>query len=468
MAGKEIDARKSAGQGGGVHQAEAFGGDGLAKEVAAVLAGATAVPGVESLAEELGFVETACRRGYFLPDEDEVIRLRYSQYLSLRSALLVSMESLAEKAGEGGLEWRLRLPLFVTAFAAAWVLMRAGRFIVNLAKDRPVVWKKLDEEDVVSGIPGKTFSALFKSVTAARNRRRFIAAADFYFANRAAISEFADDPVLGKVVALLAAEEPLIERSRAEALKRLFAYRWFSILRRHRSAWRHVMFGLFKASGSTIAELRRPGLKPAGSPKRIDPEMRSAILAKARPGDVIVTRHDDAMSNLFLPGFWPHAALYLGTAADLEALGVEIVSENRDIRRFLEAKKDGVRIRAAEETLHVDACVILRSPLSGEPLAEAIRRALSHAGKPYDFLFDFRTQDVLACTEVIYRGFHGIAPVKFHLEEVGGRLCLPAEELLNQAMDCGFRVVAAAGLGGGKVLTGTRAEIAFHGSRQPL
>ena len=58
--------------------------------------------------------------------------------------------------------------------------------------------------------------------------------------------------------------------------------------------------------------------------------------------------------------------------------------------------------------------------------------------------------------------------VKFTLKEVGGRLCLPAEELLDQAMDCGFRVVATVGIGGDRILTGTKAEIAFLGSRQPF
>jgi hypothetical protein len=93
---------------------------------------------------------------------------------------------------------------------------------------------------------------------------------------------------------------------------------------------------------------------------------------------------------------------------------------------------------------------------------------MGHLGKPYDFLFDFRTADRLACKEVIYRGFHGIGPIRFHLEEVGGRLCLPAEEFLNQAMDCGFRVVATGGLRGDRLLYHTDAEVAFHGTRQPL
>ncbi|HVJ46845.1 MAG TPA: YiiX/YebB-like N1pC/P60 family cysteine hydrolase, partial [Luteolibacter sp.] len=372
--------------------------------------------------------------------------------------------------GGRDVEWRDRLPVFAAAFACACVLMRATRFVIDLAKDRDVVWKKLDEEDPAASIPRKTFTALYKAVSSSKNPRRFIAAADFYFRHRTEILSLASThPEMTALLLLLEAEEPTIERRRSDALKRLFAYRWFSFLRRHRSAWSQVMFGLFKASGSAIAELRQPGLKPAGAPKRITAALRNEILSRAKPGDVFVTRHDDALSNLFLPGFWPHAVLYLGTRADLENLGVQTdPPESPAGHWFLESKKDGVKIRACEETLEIDACVVLRSPVGEEMLAAAIRRALSHTGKPYDFLFDFRTQDRLACTEVIYRGFHGSGPITFHLEEVGGRLCLPAEEMLNQALDCGFRIVATAGLGNGKILSGTKAEIAFHGSRQPL
>ena len=35
-----------------------------------------------------------------------------------------------------------------------------------------------------------------------------------------------------------------------------------------------------------------------------------------RPGDVLVVRKEFAATNYFLPGHWPHAALFLGTAGD--------------------------------------------------------------------------------------------------------------------------------------------------------
>jgi hypothetical protein len=440
----------------------------LAGGAAAVLAAAQALPERGDLAAELDLMEAAFERGYFPPDAEELVRLRYSQYLGLRAALWETLGGLAEMAGRGTIEWQDRLPVFATAFAAACVLMRADRFLVELAADKPVVWKKLDEADVSSGIPAKTFTSIYRAVSDPANARRFLVAADFYDKHRAAIQEWADDPVLGPIVELLQAEEPRIERRKRDAVKRMVSYRWFSFLRRNRSAWKKVMAGFFEASGRAVAELRQPGIKPAAAPKRISQELRDAVLRKVMPGDVFVTRHDDALSNLFLPGFWPHAALYLGTSDDLAGLGITIPGGGMGGAWFLEAKKDGVRVRPASETLHVDAFVVLRPPLEGGELEGALRRALGHAGKPYDFLFDFRTADRMVCTEVVYRGYHGVRSVRFRLKEVGGRLCLPAEEMLDQAMDCGFRIIAAGGLRGGCLLSGRDAELAFHGTRQPF
>lgn len=437
----------------------------LESGIATVLAAAASLPGRDSLAPELSAIDAACARGYFLPDEDEWIKLRYSQYLSLRTSLLSTIGDIGSLAGRNGLEWESRLPVFVTAFSAACILMRANRFLVDIAADRPVVWKKLDEADSSAGIPRKSFTAVYEAMTSPRNQLRFLAAADFFLRHREEIRALSSDPTLAPLVSLLEEEEPYIERRRREAIKRRICYRWFSFLRRHRSAWKQVMNGMFETSGRAIAELRQPGIKPGGAPKRIHRELRSEILSHVQAGDVFVTRHDDALSNLFLPGHWPHAALFLGSRSDLPPGYTNLLPSDEPGPWFLESKKDGVKIRPAAETLSVDALVVLRPPLQNHEIQQGLQRSLCHLGKPYDFLFDFRTADRLVCTEVIYRGFHGIPPVRFHLREVGGRLCLPAEEFLDQAMSCGFKLVLTAGLNGDRLLAGSEAHEAFLATR---
>lgn len=439
----------------------------VVRSVPAVLAAARAMPDIETIGPELMRIEMAEERGYFLPDEDESVRLRYLQYLGVRAALMEIPVSL--DPGERDVEPGDRLPAFVTAFAAACVLERATRYLTALAVARPVLWKKLDEEDRRIGLSRKSFTRLYRASVSASALAGFRAAVEYYEEHRARIRVLADDPVVGPVVALLSEEEARIDCRKRLAVWRHVVYRWFSFRRRHRSAWRQVMFGLFEAGGSAIADLRQPGVKPSGAPKRLSPDNREELLASLRPGDVCVTRHDDALSNLFLPGFWPHATLYLGSAEERRALGV-VVPPGIGARaagriRFLESKKDGVRFRQAEETLMVDACVVIRPMLEESDLARAIGRAMEHEGKLYDFLFDFRTSDRLACTEVIYRGFHGIGPVAFRLKEVSGRKCLPAEDLLDQALACGFTIHATTGLEGNFVLFGQAAEKAFRATR---
>jgi len=198
------------------------------------------------------------------------------------------------------------------------------------------------------------------------------------------------------------------------------------------------MFMLFEAIGSDIAELKIPFVKNRGAPKRVTPLIIEELKSQLKIGDVFITRHDDAMSNLFLPGFWPHGALHIGSAEDRLSMGLKPVSDGirttSDAVNVLEAKKDGVLLRELEETLAVDAFTVLRPKLTEEEIKMALTKALSHAGKLYDFIFDFGRSDRLVCTEVIYRAYHGVGNINFELSTKAGRKCLSAEDFLNQAI----------------------------------
>lgn len=442
----------------------------LQQAVRSVEAAALGIPLREALASELDIVERAQQRGWFTPDEDETVRMRYRAYLSSRSALLSTLEQIEGTLRSKNHDWATHLPYFVTAFTAACLMIRGSLFIIELAKKRPVIWKKLDEAESRFGLPRKTFTQLHKAATHPARQKQFQAAVEFYRQHREEIHALRSSPLISPLIALLIEEEPFMERSAGTVWKNRLFYRWFSFLRSHRSGYRKVMFHLFRWSGSAIAELRQPRIKASGAPKRITEEQRQQLLSMAQPGDVFVTRHDDAMSNLFLPGFWPHAALHLGSASDLEAtcgkLPAPVKARYRENHRFLEAKKDGVRFRAGEETLRVDACLLLRPPLQEQDLAEALSRALTHEGKLYDFLFDFRTADRLACTEVIYRTYHGYGSIAFELIQKAGRACIPAENLIDQALACGFTLVAACNVEDGAIRYGEEAHRDLQASRQ--
>jgi hypothetical protein len=225
---------------------------------ATVIAASDALPARDQLSGEIAICEAAAARGYFLPDEEEWVKLGYSQYLGLRASLLATIEETGALSGRGDAEWNSRQPLFATAFAAACVLLRANRFVVDLASKHSVLWKKLDEEDKMSGIPRKSFTTIYQALTSPRNQLRFLNAVDYYTQHRAEILSLANDPIISPIIKLLESEESFIEKSRSEVLKRRISYRWFSFLRRNRSAWNNVMRGMFEISERAVADLRQP------------------------------------------------------------------------------------------------------------------------------------------------------------------------------------------------------------------
>jgi hypothetical protein len=411
---------------------------------------AAAMPARNDMQQELVDAAAAQARGYFLPDEDERLRDVFVRYLSLRATLLEVVGSIQglidqlDEAGEREETWDDRLRAFIIGFLAAAMLMRAASFLVDLAAGRSVVRKKLDEAEPRFGIPAKSFTAVYKNLGSYRSMWRFLSALRFYELHAEDIAGLARDDHMKGLIELLDQESKYFQDSKQAYLRRKLHYRLHSFKRRHVSGYKKVMFQLLKLSGRVVSEMRQPFVKAHGQGKRVTAGVLATIKPLLRAGDVLITRHDDAMSNLFLPGYWPHAALYIGDTQERRELGVELAGVGAlrtEGCHFLEAKKDGVLLRRIEETLNVDAFMVLRPKLEPQQRAQALSRGLTHEGKLYDFMFDFRVADRLACTEVIYRTYHGIGEldrvVSFELKRHSGRPCISAEDLIEQALGSG-------------------------------
>ena len=164
---------------------------------------------------------------------------------------------------------------------------------------------------------------------------------------------------------------------------------------------------------------------------------------KLQPGDILFERENWFMSNLFLPGFWKHGIIYVGTAADLKRLGLAqhplIAPHMADYakpdhlgfeHRLLEAISDGVVMSSMEEATDADYIAALRPRLTEAQLKEMIITAFSHFGKPYDFQFDFQTADKIVCTELLYRAFK--KSLSFNLRKIVGKWACPADDILRK------------------------------------
>ena len=418
------------------------------RTVQTLLAAYRSLPSPRELAQLVADGKAAESRGYFTPVEDERLRGVYTRYLAIRVSLWDIIQYLrpGSKRAQGSIESAGRQDLydFSIAFCAAEIIVGTGEYLIDLARDRDIIWKKLDEADLRFGLKRKQFTRLYRQLTSAMKMHGFYRARAFYDENKTRILEAAPSEIIDILETL-----NLPTASRGDHLRRYRRFVRHSLKRRRKSAERNIVFTVFEMMGSEIAELKIPLIKLPKAPKRVTQNIRDEIRSKLMPGDVFVTRHDDAVSNLFLPGFWPHAALWLG-------------ADDFDI---LEAKKDGVLLRHIEETLEVDAFVVLRPKLADVLVSEALERARTHSGKLYDFIFDFSTSDRLVCTEVVYRGFHGIGEIDFTLEDVAGRFCLPAESLINQSISQGWmEVVAIYGVEGNELKFGDAAKSVLRNS----
>ena len=409
------------------------------------------LPDRKNLTQEIEDADRAQRRGYYLPDEDERLRETYLRYLSGRSILWQMIDDLSPFLKSKDLR------IFGLAFCAASILMRSSSYLIELAKERPVVLAKLDEAEPRYQIPRKTLTLIYHNLSSTRNQWRYRQARNFYENNRTQIDEALQDSDMQDIALWLMNEEPYFDQSKRNLFSAILTYRTYSLTRRTSSGYTKVMFHLFRLSGSAIAEMKQPFVKPSGEGKRVTTKIINQIRDKLPPGDIFVTRHDDAMSNFFLPGFWPHAALYMGPLSGQKDSG--ILNHRDHSADVLEAKKDGVKLRKIEETLAVDSFVILRPKVSTEELQQALEKALTHEGKQYDFAFDFRKAERLCCTEVVYRAFHGIGRWNLKLIKQSGHLALPAEELIRQGLQKELIDVAMIfGVHGDTVEVGTKAR----------
>jgi hypothetical protein len=222
-------------------------------------------------------------------------------------------------------------------------------------------------------------------------------------------------------------------------------------------AWFPVQAGVSQLMGDI--KLQRPGQF------LISHEQVRELIPDLLPGDVIITRREWFLSNVGLPGFWSHAALYIGTAeerqrffsddevkewvrgeggvgGDLEALLLERypiayarfieLDEAGHKRRVIEAVGEGVIFTTAEHAIGADSIAILRPRLSPLDKAKAILRSFHYSGRPYDFNFDFTIDSALVCSELVYKSYEptpepssAMKGLKLPLIRVAGRPVTP-------------------------------------------
>jgi len=192
-------------------------------------------------------------------------------------------------------------------------------------------------------------------------------------------------------------------------------------------------------------------------PYFISADVVASFEDRLQPGDILLERRNWHATNAGIPGFWPHAALYIGSLehmdrqfADLELLQGMTASEyikmqypavydaltepdaDGFVKRVIEAKRPGVVLFSLEESANADALGVVRPNIPKSEVFGAILTAFSHFGKPYDFNFDFTTDNALVCSELIYKAFERASDIHFDPMYMNGRLLLSPNDIAKK------------------------------------
>jgi hypothetical protein len=190
------------------------------------------------------------------------------------------------------------------------------------------------------------------------------------------------------------------------------------------------------------------------------------IRPQLAPGDVLLERRNWYLTNIGLPGFWPHAALHTGTLAEMDAYfaddaartptggaapsaylaehlpKVHAALASKSAQGYensvIEAIGEGVVIDPLEQSAHADYVAALRPRLSKADTLASLLRAFSHFGKPYDYDFDFVTDETVVCSELVFKALQPApnkAGIDFPLTPTSGRLVLPPNDIVKKFDD---------------------------------
>lgn len=154
-------------------------------------------------------------------------------------------------------------------------------------------------------------------------------------------------------------------------------------------------------------------------------EMRQ-VINTIQPGDIVIRGYKNYLDGYFIPGFFSHAGLYVGSITNEDK---QFLNPNADISLFKEGEQmvihsmaEGVFMQDILNFCRCDYMVILRRNMAIESTSlafdEVKKTAIEQLGKPYDFGFDFSDFHALSCTEFVYYCYenimeaYGIKPIK--------------------------------------------------------
>ncbi|MDR2244570.1 MAG: hypothetical protein LBE15_04075 [Burkholderiales bacterium] len=419
----------------------------------------------EGLADIVAYMETRsdlfptrppAKKRVLTPAQSQEVRDLWGRFLDYQLMLDASWRRLSER--EHGQEKSEDAVRFATRYAAFLTRYRYALEFIRLADADPAVRIVLNEPVTEIGFPERSY-ADFK----------------FRFLHVAIASEFASLSAAYVTMSASAGRSGGKTTLLRQAIREDERYLWragraHGLLNTLRNAGQIVqeggsklVFPLQKGVSEWMGQTR----VASGERFLMSADQTAALHPRLRPGDILLERREWYLSNIGLPGFWPHAALYIGDAEERSAyfdtpeirvwLKTQGIADERfetllqtrhphayrlsqqpdeagAMPRIIEALGKGVVFTSLEYSAAADSVAVLRPRLSRLEIAQAVLKSFDYYGRPYDFDFDFRTDGQLVCTELVFKSYR---PEKdrqgldWPLVSIAGRPVLTANNIVR-------------------------------------
>jgi len=351
---------------------------------------------------------------------------------------------------------------FSLAFAALLARQYGGYRLVSLTIGNELYEKKLDDANEERGLPSGLYARL-KWNTIHVEKVTLVSAGRYYIKRvkrDMRKTGLASDPTVRSLHEQADEHYGYVKKSLKHKGAGYYGKNGLDILADGLgSAWFPVQKGVASFMGDVRFREKGKYLITIEQIRRMEPELI--------PGDIIVERRNWYLSNVGLPGFWPHAELYVGDMQKLSAYfdDPEVNGHFRRLgpfegfvdylekkypekasmyaspardgnpRRIIEAIGEGVSMSSLESATHADYIGVMRPRLRKLDKALAIAQAFRYVGREYDFDFDFLTDSTLVCSELIYKAYmpdEGKRGLGLRLEEILGRRVLPPNSIVGK------------------------------------
>lgn len=351
-----------------------------------------------------------------------LINIGINQHLALRSELLAMAEShecwldgSGKELASQGISPEMRLTGVMLSLSSAMLLYDNYLLAISLFEGDGKLRRILNERDPGYAVTSAALARVTLNYNSITNRARVRKAIRFYEKESQRFKKSLDQNPESAYLNLLIAQSPSYSMVKkwspfyvvGRKLGFLSGVTTDTLTGMEREGV--SLFSMVFGNAVGLVETRRGKLYRKG-------DVLADVSRTLKAGDILLEKTPFRLTDKLIPGYWGHAAVWVGSEAELKELGIwdnPLVASHRDEiregRMVVEALRSGVEMNSLEHFLNIDSIGILRKQdLSREARAATVLQALRQVGKPYDFNFDVESKGRVYCSKLVYLSYSGI------------------------------------------------------------